>query len=125
LFNFRTILIVLMLGLLLTPNYATEEPIFSTDDLEMAYVRSLPSFPVPATCNCMQYARLLGVGDNVSKVPVLMGGVILNEGKIGHIGVIIEINDDNILIIESNYKPCSITYRRLDLNYNRIIGFVY
>ena len=114
-----------MLGLLLTPNIANEATEISTDDLEMAYVKPLPSFPVPAKCNCMQYARLLGVGDTPSKTPVLMGGVILAEGPKGHIAIIIEINDDNILIIESNYEPCSITYRRLDLSYNRIVRFVY
>jgi hypothetical protein len=113
-----------MLGLLLTPNIANEATEISTN-VEAVYVRPLPSFPVNATCSCIQFARLMGVVDRPSEIPVLMGGVILREGSIGHIGVIIEINDDNILIIESNYKPCSITYRRLDLNYNRIIRFVY
>lgn len=114
-----------MLGLLLAPNIASESAIAPTSNFEEVYLKPLPSFPVKATCNCKEYAKELGVGDRVSEVPVLLGGVVLAEGRTGHIAVIISIDEKDILVIESNYISCQITYRRLSLTYSKIRGFVY
>jgi len=72
----------------------------------------------------MQYAKMTGIQNVKIDEPILGGGIILAEGPIGHIAVVIEIRDDGFVIVESNYVSCTITYRFLEHDYNRIRYFV-
>lgn len=75
-------------------------------------------------CNCMAFAKAMGVQNIKIDEPIVGGGIILNEGPTGHIVVILEIREDGYVIIESNYSHCKITYRVLSFNYSRIRYFV-
>ena len=114
--------ILLVLGGLFFPAFAHEST--QVVDERMAYLSPLPSMPVPAMCNCMSYAKALGIKNVKIDEPIVGGGIILNEGPIGHIAIVIEIREDGYVIVESNYVSCTITYRFLAYDYNRIRYFV-
>lgn len=121
----RTILgiavIFISISVMLSPSNAFA-PV--KEDSGDVYLKPLPYIIAKPTCNCLEFARQLGVGDTKVDSPVILGGVLLNEGTQGHIAVVLEVNEEDILIIESNYVHCQITMRRLSLNYKRIRGFV-
>lgn len=112
----------MVLGGLFFPALAQEST--QSVDERLVYLSPLPSTSVPAMCNCMQYAKAMGVRNIKIDEPIVGGGIILAEGPIGHIAVVIEIRDDGFVIVESNYISCTITYRILEHNYSRIRYFV-
>lgn len=112
----------MVLGGLFFPAFAQESA--QAIDEKLVYLSPLPSFPVPAMCNCMQYAKASGVQNIKIDEPIVGGGIILAEGPIGHIAIVIEIRDTEYVIVESNYSSCRITYRVLPFNYSRIRYFV-
>jgi hypothetical protein len=122
-------MIIVLLGI---PNYAQEYFLDSVEQVsvgyyqenEYVYAQSFPRIP-DASCNCAKFAQDFGVkGTRVSE-PVLYGGVRTEETKgIGHWAVILEITDTDILVIESNYIPCKISYRRIPLNSPKIKWFM-
>jgi len=113
-----------MLGLLLAPNVAIEAPIPEEQEV---YFSPLPIPTIPATCNCLAYAKSFGIQNIPIDEPVEGGAMILAEGKTGHIAVILQIDETNreFLVIESNYSSCKITMRRISFDYNKIVRFVY
>ena len=122
----RTILwvatIVFGFSVIFTPIYAVNAP---TIDIERAvFLKPLPAVLEPATCNCMQFAKSMGVKNIPVDEPLVGGGILLREGPIGHIAIILEIDANSFIVVESNYKKCAITYRRIDFDYSKIIGFV-
>jgi len=74
----------------------------------------------------MQFAKMTGVQNIRTDKPIVGGGIITAEGPTGHIIVIVSIDEVNqeFLVIESNYKKCAITYRRISFSYSRILYFV-
>lgn len=59
-----------------------------------------------------------------SKEPIVGSVVILKGGKLGHVALVLEVRDDSIVIVESNYKPCQITYRVIPKSSSIIKGYL-
>jgi hypothetical protein len=60
-----------------------------------------------------------------SDIPNIGSIVVLNEGAIGHLAVVIKIDNDTITISEQNYiGRYIISQRELPLNYKNIVGYV-
>lgn len=67
------------------------------------YLHSLPYIYVKPSCNCVEFAK------NFPK----RFWVDTDEGETGHRAVRIRDDGDSWIIVESNYKKCSLTIRRL------------
>jgi len=86
----------------------------------------LVPIPIPAltpTCNCVKFVKNLGIRNNIIDEPIVAGSVRTNEGNVGHRAFILKIEMDSIVIVESNYVPCQITFRRLYLDDPIITGY--
>ena len=87
------------------------------------------------SCNCVLFSKdYLGITETLgvarfikatSTEPKIGSMVLLKEGTLGHVGVVLDVNNDEIWIVESNYKPCMITYRSLKIGDPRIKGYRY
>jgi hypothetical protein len=85
------------------------------------------------SCNCVLFSKdylgiteTLGVAKNIkptSTEPTIGSMILLNEGPLGHVGVVLDIFDNEVWIVEANYKPCTITYRALKTDDPRIKGY--
>ena len=126
-FKPRTILglatIVFGISVIFAPLYAVNAPV-NVDYGGEVYMKPLPYVLVKPTCNCMEFARHMGVMNIPVEEPMVGGGIITSEGSRGHIMVILEIDDDSFIIVESNYISCRITYRRIYFDYSKIVRFV-
>ena len=49
--------------------------------------------------------------------------VLLREGKYGHAGIVIGLTEDEIIISETNYKPCELSTRTLNRTDPKIRGY--
>jgi len=86
----------------------------------------------PPSCSCIVFARGFGYSFNKnayqlqpnSDKPILKGLVLTREGPYGHVAVIYQIDFDSLIIVESNYVKCKITYRRIPLDYPLIRGYI-
>lgn len=86
-------------------------------------------------CNCVLFAKdylgiteTLGVAKYIkpdSKEPKVGSMILLNEGPLGHVGVVLDIYEDEVWIVEANFRKCNITYRALQTNDPRIRGYKY
>ena len=87
------------------------------------------------SCNCVLFAKdYLGITETLgaakyikpnSSEPKVGSMVLLKEGTLGHVGVVLDINNDEIWFIESNFRSCMITYRSLKTDDPRIKGYRY
>ena len=85
------------------------------------------------SCNCVLFAKdylgiteTLGVAKYIkptSQEPKIMSMILLDEGPLGHVGVVLDIYDNEVWIVESNYKSCMITYRSINISDRAIKGY--
>ena len=95
------------------------------------YIAVPPKF-IRSNCACIIFAReytgrvdvkgWAGVLKPTIQTPYVGGIVITKEGN-GHVAVITKIKDSSLHIIESNYLPCQIGTRIIDINNPLIIGY--
>lgn len=102
-----------MIGLSL-PLYASEY--YSEIVLGDVFLSPLPYFP--ATCNCVEFTRLFGIGDELVDEPCVLCGLLTYEGDTGHRAVIWEIRWESrkLVVVESNYEKCKITWRVISMD---------
>jgi hypothetical protein len=115
-------------------NADTINTIESASDYPYIVAQTLPYLGNKSlSCNCVLFAKdylgiteTLGVAKYIkptSDVPSIGSIVITNEGPLGHVGVVLDIFDDEIWIVEANYEKCNITYRSLNTNDKVIKGY--
>lgn len=85
-------------------------------------------------CSCVSFAKwYLGIPQKetwgnakeiipTSKTPQPLGLFITSEG-LGHVGVVLRVSSASFDVVEANFKPCSVSYRTLPLNYPYLKGF--
>ena len=103
-----------------------------TEDLSLAYIEPYYIPPAKANCSCVLFVRSLGVDaygsagsiKPNSTEPFAGGAVLLREGKIGHVAYILDVQKDGIVIMESNFIPCKITFRFIPFDYGQIKGYL-
>jgi hypothetical protein len=86
----------------------------------------------PPSCYCTVFAERFGYELNGhayqlqpnSDEPTVGGLILTREGPYGHVAVIYQIDFDSLIIVESNYVECKITYRRIPLDYKLIRGYI-
>lgn len=104
------------------------EPI--TEDL--VYLKPLPYIQAKPSCSCVGFIQSFGFDiaghayqlQPNSDEPMVGGLALTKEGPYGHVAVIHQIDFDSLIIVESNYIKCSITYRRISLDSPLIRGFI-
>ena len=86
-------------------------------------------------CSCVSFVKFVtgytepvGNARNWPKVlslPFVGGVVITNESPAGHVAVIthVDIDNETITIVETNYKPCQKGTRELNINSPKILGY--
>ena len=84
-------------------------------------------------CSCILTARWLGssVKGNAidlipNSTPVIGGLIVFKKGKRindGHVAVIKGFREDGFIVVEGNYKPCTLTTRVVPFNWPTIVGF--
>jgi len=93
----------------------------------------IESIPVKSS-NCVHYARLVqkslpyGLYTLQDKINIIrtqtpdVGSVaITNEGRVGHLSIVIAVHDDYVVIEEENYIPYHRTKR--ELKTDKVIGY--
>lgn len=58
-----------------------------------------------------------------SKIPIVGGVVVLNEGKYGHVAVITAVSEDSFTVVEVNYIPNKKSTRTINNADKAILGF--
>jgi hypothetical protein len=86
------------------------------------------------SCSCVAFGkdyigitRTLGVAKYIkptTQTATLYSMVLTSEGPLGHLGIILDIDGDEMWIIEANYKPCQVTYRTLKIDDPAIRGYL-
>lgn len=95
---------------------------------------SAPYYQKFNSCSCISYSKwYLGRQDefwgNANTIkpthdyPNVGDVVLTNEGIYGHAGVVKSIRDGKILIAESNYIPCQVSERWLNIDSPLIRGY--
>ena len=90
-----------------------------------------------SSCQCVAYVKAarpdlkfsVGIARNWLRFanttrPQVGSVVITNESSIGHVAIVSKIEGDNMVLTEKNYKPCLITERIMNINDERILGFI-
>ena len=102
---------------------------------DYAYVTAETRLPLnkSLSCNCVLFAKdYLGITETLgiakyikpdSQVGSIYSLVLLNEGSLGHVGVVLDVDKDEIWIVEANRKSCTISYRTLGINDPVIRGY--
>lgn len=107
------------------PFIAEEMTLVITDEDYSAVYLTAYDLPIlRPTCNCVEFVKSLGVKGIKTNEPIVGGGIRLKEGKVGHWVYIFAIEENDYLIIESNYVPCKITFRRIAKDYKLIDYFL-
>lgn len=79
------------------------------------YVRELPALDA-------QYFPLLP--SKFRSVPVVGGIVVLQYEDTFHVAVITELREKGVMVIEKNYKPCSVTERLVEWTDPHLVTFM-
>lgn len=106
----------------LIPTTVVSEDISTLVDYDLFYLEPLPYFP--ATCNCVDFTRLFNIGDEPTDEPCVLCAVKTWEGEKGHRAVVWEIRKTELVIVESNYIPCEVSWRIISLDNPLIRGYV-
>lgn len=104
---------------------------------DYAYVVAETRLPLnkSLSCNCVLFAKdYLGITETLgiakyikpdTQTPTIYSLVLLNEGPLGHVGVVLDVDKNEIWIVEANRKPCTISYRTLNIDSPLIKGYKY
>lgn len=115
-----------------------EEPIKITGEVYQNFedarvAEGLKNRYVRGDCQCVGYAKALtGFTQSIGRAsnwprnstePVVGGVVVTNESASGHVGIILRVWEDTIVITEKNYIPCKVGTRELRKDDPRIKGY--
>lgn len=95
-----------------TPTEATESLLSPVNP----YLVSLPYQNVLPSCNCVFFRDKYYEGFSY---------INTSEGSTGHTAVILKVEFDSYVIIESNYISCQISIRRIYKNNPKILEVVF
>lgn len=98
---------------------------------------SRKTYPPPKNynpCSCVSYARWyskinvgsIGLAKNhpINSNRAKPGAIVItSESHSGHVAVVLQVNGDEILITEANYKPCQVSQRTLSIYSPLIRGY--
>lgn len=101
---------------------AVEAPVTEVSPQEV-YISPLSIPALVPSCNCVQFALSMGINNNPIDEPIVGGSLKTWEGPIGHRAFILAIEEDSLIIVESNFIPCQITFRRIPLDSRIIRGY--
>jgi hypothetical protein len=131
-------------GVKIEPDSYIEKPLIVETAITQDNIGAKISLPVKSNVKvtiigksneqCVVYARRIsgkdvsGVAKNnlVNTESPSVGDVVkLNEGRVGHLAVVVGLQDDNIIINEANYVKGYITRRQIAMDDPRILGFIH
>ena len=71
-------------------------------------------------------SRARAQGFDTGKTPAVNAAVQLAEGWVGHVALVVNVDDDTITIRERNYKGWNVdSYRTISRSSGDIVGFIY